>query len=89
MRDGLSLLDQALVLNYNESPTADLHLISTSKIYDMLGLADRQRIFELIKVLLEGKVDSTLQNARGLFKMDRTASCCCKIYSIVFMGLFA
>lgn len=68
MRDGLSLLDQALVLNYNESPTADLHLISTSKIYDMLGLADRQRIFELIKVLLEGKVDSTLQNARGLFQ---------------------
>ncbi len=54
VRDGLSLLDQAISLSANE------HTITEAEITSMLGLQDRDKIFELISCLLAGKLNETL-----------------------------
>ena len=51
-RDGLSLLDQSLN-NQNEN-------ISANSVTNMLGLADRGSIFELIEKILEGNAPASL-----------------------------
>ena len=53
VRDGLSLLDQAIV-NQNES-------ISANQIIDMLGLADRGKIFDLLNHIFQGNAIKALQ----------------------------
>ena len=53
VRDGLSLLDQAIV-NQNES-------ISANQIIDMLGLADRGKIFDLLDYIFQGNAIKALQ----------------------------
>ena len=53
VRDGLSLLDQAIV-NQNES-------ISANQIIDMLGLADRGKIFDLLNYIFQGNAIKALQ----------------------------
>ena len=53
VRDGLSLLDQAIV-NKNESITAN-------QIIDMLGLADRGKIFDLLDYIFQGNAIKALQ----------------------------
>ena len=53
VRDGLSLLDQAIV-NQNES-------ISVNQIIDMLGLADRGKIFDLLNNIFQGNAIKALQ----------------------------
>ena len=46
MRDGLSLLDQALAMGAGN--------VASARVRDMLGLADRGRIFDLLEKLLGG-----------------------------------
>ena len=53
VRDGLSLLDQAIA-NQNES-------ISANQIIDMLGLADRGKIFDLLNHIFQGNAIKALQ----------------------------
>ncbi len=53
VRDGLSLLDQATA-NQNESISANL-------IIDMLGLADRGKIFDLLDYIFQGNAIKALQ----------------------------
>ena len=53
VRDGLSILDQAIALQ-TDGVTAD-------NVSDMLGLADRARIYDLVKALMAGDAPSALQ----------------------------
>ena len=53
VRDGLSLLDQAI------SNTADE--ITSNIIIDMLGLADRGNIFDLMEAIFKGKASNALE----------------------------
>lgn len=54
VRDALSLLDQALV----QESTHGADTISAGKIRDMLGLSDRNRIFDLFRHILAGDTKS-------------------------------
>ena len=60
VRDGLSLLDQAIV-NQNES-------ISANQIIDMLGLADRGKIFDLLDYIFQGNAIKALQIYNELYQ---------------------
>ena len=60
VRDGLSLLDQAIV-NQNES-------ISANQIIDMLGLADRGKIFDLLNYIFQGNAIKALQIYNELYQ---------------------
>ena len=53
VRDGLSLLDQAIA-NESEKITSDI-------VVKMLGLADRGRIFDLIELILQGKAPNSIK----------------------------
>ncbi len=52
-RDGLSLLDQAIARREGDAVTA-------AEVADMLGLADRQLVFELMAAVLAGDVAAAL-----------------------------
>ena len=56
VRDALSLLDQALVQQSDDITDA----ISAEKIRDMLGLSDRNRIFDLFGHILSGDTKSAI-----------------------------
>lgn len=56
VRDGLSLLDQAIAQGEGEGAA----LIEAPMVSAMLGLADRQLIFDLFEVLMQGKADQAL-----------------------------
>lgn len=58
-RDGLSMLDQAIVLGNGK--------IETSVVKDMLGLADKQQCFALYEKLLEGDVAEVLRNLQAMY----------------------
>lgn len=60
VRDGLSILDQALAVASGKV-TADV-------VRDMLGLADRSRIFDLLEILLKGEAAPALDAFAGLAK---------------------
>lgn len=55
-RDGLSLLDQAIVLTQS--------VITAESIRDMLGLIDRGRVFELLQSLLAADAEKALISAK-------------------------
>ncbi|GAB6853571.1 DNA polymerase III subunit gamma/tau [Asaia astilbis] len=57
VRDGLSLLDQAIAQGEGEG-TAQ---VEAPMVSAMLGLADRQLVFDLFEVLMQGKADQALQ----------------------------
>ncbi|MBV1797368.1 DNA polymerase III subunit gamma/tau [Siccirubricoccus sp. G192] len=59
VRDGLSLLDQAIALGGPEAS------VTTEAVRDMLGLADRALVLELMEVLMAGDI------ATALSLMDR------------------
>ncbi len=59
-RDGLSLLDQAISLGEGK--------IKTKVVKEMIGLADRNQIFELFGNLIAGKVDDVMANLREQYK---------------------
>ncbi|MDO8605567.1 MAG: DNA polymerase III subunit gamma/tau [Phaeospirillum sp.] len=52
VRDGLSLLDQAI--------SHGAGLVSETQVRDMLGLADRARVFDLLDSVMKGEVASAL-----------------------------
>src|SRR5262249_49112114 len=58
VRDGLSLLDQAIAL----APEG----IEAEAVRAMLGLADRGRIFDLIEALFAGRIESALETLKVL-----------------------
>ena len=58
-RDGLSMLDQAIVLGNGK--------IDANTVKNMLGLADRQQTFALYEKLLEGNVAEVLQILHQLY----------------------
>ena len=53
-RDGLSLLDQAMMLCEEKS------VITESTVLEMLGLSDRTAVFHIFKWCIEGKPEKTL-----------------------------
>ncbi|MBL6457000.1 DNA polymerase III subunit gamma/tau [Belnapia sp. T6] len=55
VRDGLSLLDQAIALGGPEAQVTD------EAVRDMLGLADRAMVLELMEVLMAGDVAAALR----------------------------
>ncbi|MEM7225718.1 MAG: DNA polymerase III subunit gamma/tau [Pseudomonadota bacterium] len=61
VRDGLSLLDQAIAM-----AGADDAEITEEAVKDMLGLADRARIFDLFEALAQGRAAGALEILGGL-----------------------
>ncbi len=58
-RDGLSILDQAIALSDGT--------ISAQQLRDMLGLADRARIFDLFDSMMRGQAAEALDGLRGMY----------------------
>lgn len=63
-RDGLSMLDQAIVLGNGK--------IESATVKNMLGLADRQQTFALYEKLLEGDVAGVLENLQNQYTNGAT-----------------
>jgi DNA polymerase III subunit gamma/tau len=61
VRDGLSLLDQALVQGERGQPVA------TDVVRDMLGLADRSQTIQLFEQLMAGRTPEALESFRTLY----------------------
>ena len=60
VRDGLSLLDQALAMSAGA--------VQLQRVRDMLGLADRGRVFDLLERLLSGATAEALETFAGLHR---------------------
>lgn len=60
VRDSLSLLDQAIAHTSGQ--------ITAEHIQQMIGLADRSQTFELLNVLLQGKIPEALAIAHALYR---------------------
>ncbi len=60
VRDGLSLLDQAIALGGDN--------IDEPRVRDMLGLADRLVVFDLFEAVLRGKLNDALVRLGELYK---------------------
>lgn len=65
-RDGLSMLDQAIVLGDGS--------ISTTTVKSMLGLTDRQQTFDLYEAILSGDVSAALQHVQQQYTSGATPS---------------
>jgi DNA polymerase-3 subunit gamma/tau len=63
VRDGLSLLDQAIAHSGIEHEGS----VSEENVRDMLGLADNGRLYDLFENLLAGKAQETLMDLGGLY----------------------
>ena len=61
VRDGLSLLDQAI--NH-----ADGDLVSIELVREMIGLADQARVFDLLEDVLEGKIGPALSQLNEQYR---------------------
>jgi DNA polymerase-3 subunit gamma/tau len=59
-RDGLSLLDQALV----QKPGAN---VTAADVRDMLGLADRGRVLDLFEAIAKGDAKTAITEVRGQY----------------------
>ncbi|MEX2408157.1 MAG: DNA polymerase III subunit gamma/tau, partial [Rhodovibrionaceae bacterium] len=59
VRDGLSLLDQAIALGGDK--------IAESVVAEMLGLGDRARAYDLFEALMRGRIPETLQILEELY----------------------
>ncbi|WP_366555748.1 DNA polymerase III subunit gamma/tau [Aquibaculum sediminis] len=59
VRDGLSLLDQAMAVGEEQ--------VQTAVVKEMLGLADRSRILELYDAVMRGEVPAALESLRSLY----------------------
>ena len=64
VRDGLSLLDQAIAQG-----AADKAAISEESVRDMMGLADRERVLDLFDHLMSGKIDEALGELRAQYDL--------------------
>ncbi len=61
MRDGLSLLDQAIALSGNSE-------INEAAVRDMLGIADRNLVFDLFETVLKGDAAGALDRMDSLYQ---------------------
>src|SRR5882672_3981140 len=61
VRDGLSLLDQAIAL-------ADAGPIAEAAVRDMLGIADRGLVFDLFETVMKGDAAGALHQLDGLYQ---------------------
>ncbi len=66
MRDGLSLLDQAIALSLGAERKDGLVTITVQTTRDMLGIASQQRLFDLIQTFLNADPSLTLQKLQAL-----------------------
>lgn len=64
VRDALSLLDQAIAQS-----AAGGEIIEESRVRDMLGLADRARILDLLDFLFQGDIKSALGELRAQYDL--------------------
>ena len=60
VRDGLSLLDQAIAMGVQQRGEALDGAISAEAVADMLGLADRGLVFDLLEALMAGRPPEVL-----------------------------
>ncbi len=60
VRDGLSLLDQAIAMGGQEGGAAQSASITAEAVADMLGLADRGLVFDLLEALMAGQPAAVL-----------------------------
>ncbi len=60
VRDGLSLLDQAIALGAGAE-------VSEEQVRDMLGLADRARVIDLFDALMKGEIADALAELRSQY----------------------
>jgi DNA polymerase III subunit gamma/tau len=65
VRDGLSLLDQAIALLGADGEAA----ITAAQVQDMLGLADRGRVLALFEQVVEGDVRGALDRLAELYEL--------------------
>lgn len=65
-RDGLSLLDRAIAHSDSGDAGAD-NSVREASIRDMLGLADRARIFDLFDLLMQGDIAGALGELRAQY----------------------
>ena len=56
VRDGLSMLDQAIA----QTDISSEGIITTAQVVDMLGLADREAVFDLMEAVMAGKPAAAL-----------------------------
>jgi DNA polymerase-3 subunit gamma/tau len=61
VRDGLSLLDQAIALSGRPRS-------SEAAVRDMLGIADRNLVFDLFETVMQGDAKSALQQIESLYQ---------------------
>ncbi|WP_428484933.1 DNA polymerase III subunit gamma/tau [Rhodopila sp.] len=64
VRDGLSILDQAIAQT-DAGPDA---VITATQVADMLGLADREAVFDLMEAVMGGKPAAALAITDGAFE---------------------
>jgi DNA polymerase-3 subunit gamma/tau len=65
VRDGLSLLDQAMT--YGTSPEGAIN-VTTAPVRQMLGLSDQGALFDFFQGLMEGNCSSSLEKARSFYQ---------------------
>ncbi len=61
VRDGLSLLDQAIAHGHGR--------VTADQVREMLGLADRGRVFELFEITMAGDIAGALAALRALYDL--------------------
>ena len=61
VRDGLSLLDQAI--------TSPNEKVDSQTVISMLGLADREKIFNLVEIVLEGDALGAINKYKELYEL--------------------
>ncbi len=66
VRDGLSLLDQAI--------TSPNEKVNSQTVISMLGLADREKIFNLIEIILEGDALGAINKYKELYELGADIS---------------
>ncbi len=66
VRDGLSLLDQAI--------TSPNEKVDSQTIISMLGLADREKIFNLIEIIFEGDAIAAMNKYKELYDLGADIS---------------
>ncbi|MFZ2586787.1 MAG: DNA polymerase III subunit gamma/tau [Alphaproteobacteria bacterium] len=64
-RDGLSLLDQAIALSHGK--------VLASVVQEMLGLADRAQLYDLLEMVLGGRMEDALTLLDGLYARGQDA----------------
>ncbi len=68
VRDGLSILDQAIAMGSASATGEGAGKISGATVRAMLGLADRSRIFDLLETVFSGTPATTLNAFAGLYR---------------------